>query len=107
MAGSALASNFRVADQIYLPAGGHFTGSRGETWLTDVWISNVNSDSVVWSRDGKFLVMVTGQRTEETKIARISLVPATPKFREEQFRDLFQETKPAESKPSSSSTSSD
>jgi hypothetical protein len=46
VAGSALASNFRVADQIYLPAGGHFAGSRNETWVTDVWISNVNSDAV-------------------------------------------------------------
>jgi hypothetical protein len=46
IAGSALASNFRVADQIYLPAGGHFVGSRNETWTTDVWISNMTTDSV-------------------------------------------------------------
>ena len=45
-AGSAMASNFRVADQVYLAAAGHFTGSRGETWLTDVWISNATTDSV-------------------------------------------------------------
>lgn len=46
VAGSAMASNFRVADQVYLAAGGHFTGVKGETWVTDVWISNVTNDSV-------------------------------------------------------------
>lgn len=46
VAGSAMASNFRVADQVYLAAGGHFTGSRGETWVTDVWITNATTDSV-------------------------------------------------------------
>lgn len=46
VAGSAMASNFRVADQIYLPAGGHFTGGRGETWITDVWISNLHNEAV-------------------------------------------------------------
>jgi tricorn protease len=61
------------------------------------FLSNVNGDSLVWSRDGKFLAMVTGQRTETARIVRIDLVPTTPKFREEQFRELFQ-TKPAEDK---------
>jgi tricorn protease len=66
------------------------------------FLANVNSDSLVWSRDGKFLAMVTGQRTETARIARVDLVPTTPKFREEQFRELFQtkpEEKPAETKP--------
>jgi Tol biopolymer transport system component/C-terminal processing protease CtpA/Prc len=62
------------------------------------FLANVNSDSLEWSRDGKFLVMVTGQRTEPAKIVRIDLVPATPKFREEQFRELFHESKPADEK---------
>jgi Tol biopolymer transport system component/C-terminal processing protease CtpA/Prc len=57
------------------------------------FLSNGNADSLAWSRDGKFLLMVTGQRTETTRIARIDLTPITPKFREEQFRELFQ-TKP-------------
>src|ERR1051326_6976590 len=59
------------------------------------FLSNVNGDSLEWSRDGKFLVMVTGQRTEPGKIVRIDLVPMTPKFKEEQFRELFKESKPA------------
>jgi tricorn protease len=62
------------------------------------FLANVFSDSLVWSRDGRFLAMTSGQRTEISKIVRIDLVPATPKFREEQFRELFHESKPAEEK---------
>jgi hypothetical protein len=62
---SVMASNFRVADQIYLPAGGHFAGSRGETWMTDVWISNVSNEpvdiSVIYSTGA------TGTLTEREK----------------------------------------
>ncbi len=46
VAGSAMASNFRVADQLYLPAAGHVTGSRGETFVTDVWLSNPQAEAV-------------------------------------------------------------
>ena len=46
LATSAMASNFRVADQVYLPAAGHVTGSRGETFVSDVWLSNVNNEAV-------------------------------------------------------------
>ena len=64
------------------------------------FLANTNGDSLVWSRDGKFLLLVTSQRTETAKIVRIDLVPSTPKFREEQFRDLFRESKPtADEKP--------
>jgi len=63
------------------------------------FLANTNGDSLAWSRDGKFLMMVTSQRTETAKIVRIDLVPSTPKFREEQFRDLFHESKPADEKP--------
>jgi hypothetical protein len=43
-AAGAFASNFRVADQVYVPAAGHIASSR--TFLTDVFISNVTDDSV-------------------------------------------------------------
>jgi tricorn protease len=61
------------------------------------FLANVFNDTLSWSRDGKFLLMSTGQRTEPGQIARIDLIPQTPKFREEQFRELFQ-TKPEEKK---------
>jgi hypothetical protein len=43
-AAGAFASNFRVADQVYVPVAGHIQTSR--TFLTDVFISNVTDDSV-------------------------------------------------------------
>ena len=61
------------------------------------FLANVFTDTLSWSRDGKFLLMSTGQRTEAGQLARIDLVPQTPKFREEQFRELFQ-AKPEEKK---------
>jgi tricorn protease len=72
--------------------------SAGGTPRAVSFLANVFSDSLVWSRDGKFLAMTSGQRTEVSKIVRIDLVPATPKFREEQFRELFHESKPTEEK---------
>jgi hypothetical protein len=41
----ASASNFRGGDQIYVPAVGHTQGSSG-TFISDVYISNLSSDSV-------------------------------------------------------------
>src|SRR5437870_2167369 len=43
-AAGAFASNFRVADQVYVPVAGHIASSR--LFLTDVYISNVEDDSV-------------------------------------------------------------
>jgi C-terminal processing protease CtpA/Prc len=36
----------------------------------------------------------TGQRTESFQVARVDLIPRTPRFREDQFRDLFREETP-------------
>jgi Tol biopolymer transport system component/C-terminal processing protease CtpA/Prc len=53
------------------------------------FLSNVNSDSLAWSPDGTFLTIATAQRTERGQVARIDLILRTPKFREDQFRELF------------------
>jgi tricorn protease len=55
------------------------------------FLANTNTDSVAWSRDGKYVLAVTGQRTEPSQVVRIDVVPVTPKLREEQFRELFRE----------------
>lgn len=44
-AGAAMASNFRAADQVYVPAAGHASSSSA-TFLSDVFISNLSDDSV-------------------------------------------------------------
>ncbi|MGH9521114.1 MAG: S41 family peptidase, partial [Terriglobales bacterium] len=58
------------------------------------FLANVSSDTISWSPDGKYLLTETNQRTENGVVARIDLVPHTPRFREDQFRDLFKEQKP-------------
>jgi hypothetical protein len=45
IAAGAMASNFRAADQVYLPAAGHLSGG-GSTFISDVFISNLSSDPV-------------------------------------------------------------
>jgi hypothetical protein len=44
-AGAAMASNFRAADQVYVPAAGHASSSSA-TFISDVFISNLSDDSV-------------------------------------------------------------
>src|SRR4051812_33722074 len=41
----ASASNFRVADQVYLPIAGHIQGG-SSLFVSDVFISNLSSDAV-------------------------------------------------------------
>src|SRR5437764_15040955 len=48
VAGSAFASNFRAADQVYVPIAGHVAGGGG-TFISDVFMSNLSSDPVTVS----------------------------------------------------------
>jgi tricorn protease len=62
------------------------------------FLANVFNDSVSWSPDGAFILFDTAQRTEGSQIARVDLIPRTPRFREDQFRDLFKEESPRTSR---------
>src|SRR5262249_45355990 len=55
------------------------------------FLANTNAGSVSWSPDATFVTYTTSQRTEPGDVIRVDLVPRTPKFREDQFRDLFRE----------------
>jgi tricorn protease len=55
------------------------------------FVANSFANTLSWSPDGKAIFFDTGQRTESRQIARIDLLPRTPQFREDQFRDLFKE----------------
>jgi Tol biopolymer transport system component/C-terminal processing protease CtpA/Prc len=57
-------------------------------------LANTFSDDVAFSPDGKTFLFVTGQRTEQGQVASVDLVAQTPKFREDQFHDLFRQTTP-------------
>jgi Tol biopolymer transport system component len=68
------------------------------------FLANTFSRTVLWSRDGKYLLFDTAQRTEQARVARVDLVPRTPVHREDRFRDLFRPSAqhpetPAEGKP--------
>ncbi|HEX7315575.1 MAG TPA: S41 family peptidase [Pyrinomonadaceae bacterium] len=58
------------------------------------FLANAGSNTVSWSTDGTFILFDTGQRTESGQVARVDLIPRTPRFREDQFRDLFKEETP-------------
>ncbi len=58
------------------------------------FLANMFSDDIVWSPDRSYLLFNTSQRTEASSIARVDLVARTPKFREDQFRDLFHQEVP-------------
>ncbi|HEY3743139.1 MAG TPA: S41 family peptidase [Bryobacteraceae bacterium] len=55
------------------------------------FMSNAFSNAIQWSPDGKYLLFISGQRTEDSVLARVDLTPRTPKFKEDQFTDLFKE----------------
>jgi tricorn protease len=59
------------------------------------FLANTNAGSVSWSADGTYLTYATSQRTEPGEVIRIDLLPRTPKFREDQFRDLFKDERPS------------
>jgi Tol biopolymer transport system component/C-terminal processing protease CtpA/Prc len=64
------------------------------------FLANTGSNTVSWSPDGTFLLFDTGQRTEANQLARVDLLPRLPRFREDQFRDLFKEETPKNVSPS-------
>ena len=65
-----------------VPAGGG--APRPVSFLANVFAGTIN-----WGRDGSFVLFDTRQRTENGQLARVDLVLRTPRFREDQFRDLF------------------
>jgi C-terminal processing protease CtpA/Prc/WD40 repeat protein len=55
------------------------------------YIANGNADDLAWSPDATRIYYVTSQRTEPAQVVQIDLVPRKPIFREDRFRDLFNE----------------
>ena len=55
------------------------------------FLANAFADRMVWGPDRTYLLFDSGQRTEQRSIVRVDLIPRTPVFREDQFRDLFKD----------------
>jgi hypothetical protein len=58
------------------------------------WLANTRATSLSWSKDGEFLLLDTGMRTEPGSLARVDLLPFSPKFREDQFTAMFRDETP-------------
>ena len=69
------------------------------------FLSNIGTDSILWSPDGKFIIFNTGQYRTESQIARVDLKPIRPVFKEEDFDRLFQEEKQDKPQPAESESS--
>lgn len=63
----------------------------GSTSRPISFLANSFANTISWSPDGKAIFFDTGMRTEARQVARLDLIPRTPQFREDQFRDLFRE----------------
>ncbi len=63
----------------------------GGTPRAITFLPNANAGTLAWTRDGTRIFFATSQRTENGAIAQVDLVPRPPRFREQQFRELFQE----------------
>lgn len=70
IASAAMASNFRAADQVYVPAAGHIVGGSA-TFVSDLFISNLSDDSVDVS-----VIYSTGTSGTQTAFPKIlTLLP--------------------------------
>jgi tricorn protease len=67
------------------------------------FLGNVFSGVLSWSPSGAYLLFDTGQRTEAGQVARVDLIPHAPKFREDEFRDLFKPEAPRPTPPAENS----
>jgi hypothetical protein len=86
----AFASNFRAADQVYVPVAAHAGGSSG-TFITDAYLANLSGDdvdvSVIYVPLGENSGANTPAGLEEIR-NRITLRP----FERKQFLDIFANT---------------
>lgn len=58
------------------------------------FLANGNMGQIAWSPDGKYILFDTAQRTEDSRIVRVDLLPHVPQYREDNFRDLFDQRTP-------------
>jgi len=67
--------------------------SGGEVHPVSFLANGETASRIAWSPDGKYLLFDTAQRSEQVQIARVDLLPHVPKYREDEFRDLFRPSK--------------
>lgn len=73
----------------------HIIPSSGGEGRPVSFLANSFTGGITWGKDNKFILFSTAQRTENTYVARVDLVPQSPRFREDQFQSLFTEQAPS------------
>lgn len=63
------------------------------------FLANGQMGGIAWSPDGKYLLVDSAQRTEDSRIIRIDLLPHVPRYKEDVFRDLFKPKSPGDPAP--------
>lgn len=67
----------------------HVVAAAGGAERALSFLANGQMGGIAWSPDGKYILFDTAQRSEDSKIVRIDLLPHVPRFKEDAFRDLF------------------
>ncbi len=80
VAAGAMASNFRGADQVYVPAAGHLAGASG-TFISDIFISNLTADPVSVS-----VIYSTGSGGTQTPFNNVITLAANER---QEILDIF------------------
>ncbi len=65
----------------------------GESHPVSFLANGETASGIAWSPDGHYLLFDTSQRSEQAQIARVDLLPHVPKYREDEFRELFRPSK--------------
>ncbi|SOB86928.1 C-terminal processing protease CtpA/Prc, contains a PDZ domain [Sphingomonas guangdongensis] len=67
----------------------HVVPAAGGTARPVSFLGNGQMGQIAWAPDGTYILFDTAQRSEQTKIVRVDLLPHVPRFKEDVFRDLF------------------
>lgn len=53
------------------------------------FLANGQMGAIAWAPDGRYILFDTSQRSEDSRIVRVDLLPHVPKYREDVFSGLF------------------
>ncbi|HEX2059410.1 MAG TPA: hypothetical protein VHK90_01590 [Thermoanaerobaculia bacterium] len=87
-AAGAYASNFRGADQVYIPIAGHSTGGSG-TFISDVYLANLTSDEVSVSVIYQPLNVATNPNDPSSIGTEFKDVITLQPFERKEYKDFF------------------
>jgi hypothetical protein len=87
-AAGAYASNFRAADQVYIPAAGKFVGGSG-TFVSDVYLANLSTDAIVISVIYQPVNTATNPAVASTIGTEFKDVITLQPLERKEFKDFF------------------